>query len=322
MNTPAETSEPSEGLGRERTVRAAGVGHSDGRTPAKHAFLNGLVGRFVAAAHHCAERLGMPIERIWLFDLTAGDGIPYGDAGAKGIWHYDCSPGILAHHGRYDRCPVPVEINLYEIRAAQFNDLQRILHLEAPPLGYAKEGESEWSAYDGRVVLRAHHGDGGQAPLHQLGWGDFVFLNHDPNHIADWALTPIYGVGSNVLSLTTMGCNVGGLLRLPLNERSNWVRRVAEVVATLSVTQDALLISIDGDGSRWGYLATSARKWWETDGKKATKAFGDRGFTITSAWWRRDPQRFEAILGYLMLSAADRDQGARVDLQRGTVIHP
>lgn len=293
------------------------VGHSDRRTPAKHAFLNSLVGRFVASAHHCAERLGMPIETLHLLDLTAGDGIAYHD---EGQWHRACSPGILAHHGRWDRCPLPVEIDLYEIRAAQANDLLINLDAHLPDLDYEKDGAAAWSAHDGRVHLRAHHGDGGLAPLHQLGWGDFAFLNHDPNHIKDWALTPVFGVGSNVLSLTTMGCNVGGLLRLDLDERRNWVRRVAEVVATLQYTQDALLLSIDGDGSRWGYLATTARKWWEKDGALATKAFGKHSYALTSAWWKRNPEDFEEILDYLMLQGAERDRGAHVDLAMGTVM--
>lgn len=295
------------------------VGHADGRTPAKHAFLNKLLGRFVACTPHAAKVLGRPCRALHIFDLTAGDGINYhGD----GPWHTGCSPGLIAYHSQFIGCPLPVTARLYEIKAATHGTLLENLYarLDHPVLGYIEAGPGRWTARSGRVELSAVHGDGRDAPLHELGIGDWAFVNNDPNHVHDWALTPKYGPGANVLSLTTMGCNAGGLLRLDIEERAEWVRHVASVIDALEPTQDALLFSIDGDGSRWGYLATTARKWWDRDGAMATKVFAEQGFALTSAWFRRDRQPFEAILDYLMLRGSERAAGVRVSLDaRGMV---
>lgn len=289
------------------------TGHSERRTPAKHGFLNKLLGQFIGCSPYAARDLGRPCHELHIFDLTAGDGVAYEGTGP---WHRRCSPGLVAYHAQFARCPLPVTASLFEIKAATYGSLIANLgaRLDHPTLGYLEAEPGTWTARDGRVSVAAIHGDGRDAPLHQLGPGDWAFVNNDPNHVHNWALTPKYGAGANVLSLTTMGCNVGGLLMLPLDERIEWIRHVASVLDALEPTQDALLFSIDGDGSRWGYLATTARKWWERHQANATNVFGEHDFTLTSAWYRRDPDGFEAILDYLMLRGDERNLGLHVSL--------
>jgi hypothetical protein len=279
------------------------------------------LGQFVAATPYAARELGRPCEHLYIFDLTAGDGVAYE---GTGDWHRRCSPGLVAYHAQYPhpKHPLPITASLFEIKAATYASL--IVNLRAcldhPSLGYIEVDPGLWITRNGRVLLTAVHGDGRDAPLHELGPGDWAFVNNDPNHVHNWALTPKYGAGANVLSLTTMGCNVGGLLMLPLEERIEWIRHVASVLDALEPTQDALLFSIDGDGSRWGYLATTARVWWERHQANATNVFGDYNFTLTSAWYRREPDRFESILDYLMLTGAERLAGLHVSLDARGVI--
>lgn len=297
------------------------TGHSERRTPAKHGFLNKLLGQFVAATPYAARDLDRPCRALHIFDLTAGDGVAYEGTGP---WHKRCSPGLVAYHAQFAHPthPVPVTASLFEIKAGTYGSLLTNLdaRLDHPPLGYAEVLPGTWMAGNGRILLTAIHGDGRDAPLHELGPGDWAFVNNDPNHVHNWALTPKYGYGANVLSLTTMGCNVGGLLMLPLDERVEWVHHVVSVLDALEPTQDALLFAIDGDGSRWGYLATTARKWWERHQANATNVFGEYDFTLRSAWFRHDRETFEAILDYLMLRGEERNAGLHVSLDARGVI--
>jgi hypothetical protein len=64
-------------------------------------------------------------------------------------------------------------------------------------------------------------------------------------------------------------------------------------------------MAIDRDDAQWGYLAVSARKWWDRDLAMATKVFGAHGMDVTSAWLRHDHQAFKAIIDRLFLTGRE-----------------
>jgi hypothetical protein len=277
------------------------------RTPAKHQFLDRIAGRFVGCLPYVAPKLGQPLGGVHLYDLTAGDGVAYHD---EGDWDHACSPGILARHGLHDAYPMPITITLFERAVATYDLLLDNLQAELPKLGYAEAGLGHWIARDGRTRLSAIHGDGREAEF-KLGWGDWAFVNNDPNKIHEFALNSqqlqrATERGANALSFTTMGCNPGGLKRLPFEGgRDTWYQHVNGVMSTLGRTQDLLVMAIDRDDAQWGYLAVSARKWWEKDLAMAEKIFGKHGMTVRSAWLRQDPMAFAAIIDRLFLTGRE-----------------
>jgi hypothetical protein len=285
------------------------------RTEAKHDILNVVAGRFVASAEYCARDLGVPARQLFLYDLAAGDAAP--DPGRP--WKYGSSPGILSHHARYPRCGVPVHLGMWETAPATYGRLVETMHEEMPALGYDKNGVGLWTCRDGAVTVEAAHGDGRGVPLERLGYGDYVLINNDPNHVKDWVMPVRWGRGANVLSLTSMGCNVGGLLRLDLVERELWVAHVSAVLGAVTQTQDALIIAIDGDGSRWGYLLVTAEAWWLRDERRVQKIYATYGFTLRTAWWGHQRGRFNGIGDYLMLTGEERDAGFHVDFEKGCI---
>jgi hypothetical protein len=281
------------------------------RTPAKHQFLDKVTGRFVGCLPYVAGRLGQLLGGIHLYDLTAGDGVAYHD---EGEWAKACSPGILARHARFEKCPVPISVTLYERAAATYGLLLENLEAELPKLGYVDAGPGHWIAREGRTRLTAVHGDGREAE-YNLGWGDWAFVNNDPNKIHEFALNSAElraatKRGANALSFTTMGCNPGGLKRLPFKGgRDTWYAHVRGVIDTLGPTQDLLVMAIDRDDAQWGYLAVSASKWWERDLAMATKVFGTHGMDVTSAWLRHDHQAFKTIIDRLFLTGRELGAG-------------
>lgn len=283
------------------------VGHSDHRTPAKHAFLNAVVGAEIGAAQHAARRMRVTYNRHWFIDLTAGDGVAYH---GEGLWHRACSPGILAHHAQWQGCPVPVRVLLVERAAETFESLLANLALNLPDLGYERTDDFTWKHRERPVHLEAQLGDGRQCSPELLP-GDFVFVNNDPNKIHDWAMpetafsTAVFR-GAVVRSFNTMGCNVSGLKRMYFEGgRDAWYSHVNTVVGAVSRSQDLVLFAINKDDAQWGYLIVTPTVWAERDAAAAQKAFGKHGMGVTAVSLRADRARFLDLLDRLFLTAKE-----------------
>jgi len=92
---------------------------------------------------------------------------------------------------------------------------------------------------------------------------DAAFIYNDPNHIEDWCLTPqlLNTVPKFTTSLSTLGCNVGGLKRIDLDRRREWFHRVELISETiLQRWHDACLFSVGG-ADQWAYLITAPSVW-------------------------------------------------------------
>lgn len=311
-----------------RSGRSTGEPGASDRTPAKHDLQNHLQGRFVGAAQHCAaEILGRPARGFYIGELTAGtaDGYEGRDAPLR-EWHRAASVGLSAYHGSFPGCALPGIIDCYEWLPGNFGllvpnvdvGLKSLADLQKAPRDYQRIDEHRWLARDGRTDLRLNHADGRNAPLDQIPADVLCLLIIDPNTMAQFV--EIKPSRANILLFVSMGCNAGGILMLPLDHRRAWVRYVRDILGRMTASQDALLAAIDGDGSRWGYLVVTARKWWERDQMAADRCFERYGFTLRKAWWKQDMVEFEYILDYMMMTKPERRDGRYIDLEGGTIV--
>lgn len=272
------------------------VGRS-GRTPAKHALMSSIIGKEIGAATFVRD-----IRRLWWVDLTAGDGVvPEGME-----WEKNCSPGILACHARNSARPITV--TLYEIQPATYDRLERNLTVEMPRLGYEYR-DGWWTRGNARVhVLNA---SGATAPVDEIGRSTAVMVTNDPNAITDWAMRPTFAEEIRqrawcFRSVSTMGCNPAGLMRLSRDDRDRWFDLIAQQEATLPRHHDLLLARIERDASKWGYLLCEPVRWRRQMQRVAETAFARHGMTIETAWLKEDPEAFRAIESRLFLTNQER----------------
>lgn len=271
------------------------------RTPAKHELMRNIVGKEVGAAGSMQA-----IERLVWADLTAGSGVP-----VDGLeWERNCSPGILAYHATRSR--KPVDITLYEIKPATFDLLLASLHQHLPALGYTPVDEGVWR-YRETVLLLALNQSGEHAGLGNIkrGDSDAVVVTNDPNAITDWAMRPSFAQEIANLtpwfrSISTMGCNVGGLKRLDLAERAHWFDLVSQQEAALPPYRDLLLAAIEHDAAQWAYLLCEPVKWKSVMEKVTRDSFKKFGYALDLAWYRSDPARFAQLKQRLFLTSKER----------------
>jgi hypothetical protein len=268
------------------------VGKS-GVTPCKHDLLNKLLGREVGTLK--ANKLG--IYDYMIIDLTAGDGVPYvGKEFKKG-----CSPGIILHHANYviDKTGVGATVLLLEKQETTHFDLISNL--------------GQQSSIHPDLLLNALCADSKSYDFLELANVDAAFIYNDPNHIEDWCLTPeiLAQAPKFTTSLSTLGCNVGGMKRLDLDRRELWFDRINLV--TKSIVQpwhDACLLSVGG-ADQWAYLITAPAKWRDritADCIAAARKMEGREADPQVAWLKQDPAAFLALQQYLFLTKAENAQ--------------
>lgn len=275
------------------------VGKS-GVTPCKHDLLNKLLGREVGAL----TRNPLGISSYGIVDLTAGDGIPYKNEFTKG-----CSPGIILKHAYFlaakaRRGSVNTRVHLIEKQTRTYEAL----------VENVKQGMKEINQFpvQNELGLDIECADAKQF-LFEPNWADVVFLYNDPNHIEDWCLTPeiLASAPKFTTSLSTLGCNVGGMKRLDLDRRELWFDRINLV--TNSIVQpwhDACLLSVGG-ADQWAYLITAPTKWRDritTDCLTAASKMEGREADPQVAWLKQDSAAFLALQQYLFLTKAENAQ--------------
>lgn len=274
------------------------VGRSH-RTPAKHALMSEVCGREVGAAGSIPA-----IDRLVWTDLTAGDGIP--EDGMD--WKSNCSPGILAYYATGS--VKPVQVSLYEIQPATFDRLIESLTENLPVLGYERTGETTWR-HGRRVTLEAVGGSGADSPVAHIRRTDAVLVSNDPNAITTWAMRPTFAeeIATRAWcfrSLSTMGCNVGGLKRSDASARAGWFDLVKQQEVALPGHRDLLLAAIEGDKAQWAYLLGEPEKWRDKVERTVERAFKRHGYALEMAWHRRDPESFEELKAKLFLTRQER----------------
>lgn len=269
------------------------------RTYAKHDLMSSVVGQEVGVVNHGPALRDR--ERLVWIDLTAGDAALIEDV----EWHRGCSPGILAHHAA--QSAKPVGVILHEIQPATYDRLLANLETYLPGLGYTRETDNTWRIPGRRTMVHALNQSGQKASVGYLRRTDAVLVLNDPNAITEWAMratfaSEIADVTWCFRSLSTMGCNPGGLKRTPLTERESWFSLIGTQQEALPPHRDLLLAAIERDEAQWAYLLSTASKWRSNTESVVRSAFGRCGRTAATAWFRHDQAAFEETKRRLFLT--------------------
>jgi hypothetical protein len=268
------------------------VGKS-GVTPCKHDLLNKLLGREVGTLK--ANKLGLGTYMI--VDLTAGDGVPY----AGKTFRKGCSPGIILHHAEYLVTQTYVHPNVLLLEKQVSTWLELLANIK------------NQQDLNTDILVSTLCVDSKSYDFMELENTDAAFIYNDPNHIEDWCLTPeiLAKAPKFTTSLSTLGCNVGGMKRLDLDKRELWFDRINMV--TSSIVQpwhDACLLSVGG-ADQWAYLVTAPTKWRDqitSDCLAAASKMEGREADPQIAWFKQDPAAFLALQQYLFLTKAENAQ--------------
>jgi hypothetical protein len=290
-------------------------GHSD-RTPGKHDLLNRVAGKLAWVAQ--TEKVGG--RAVYFIDLCAGDGIPVDDEKALGhdFWN-GTSPGILIRQAGGVSKKLTANVDLYEISRTTFDRLIESLERElgcCAVIGPDNVHTFRFRSYGGIVTIRAIPGNGLHAQVNHLRQNTCVLVNNDPNTQKDWAMRPTFvpEIRSKTwmcTTLSTMGCNVGGLLRMSLDERQPWYSQVMAIRTSLPAHQNIILAAIDRDPARWAYLVTPPTVWtqesarWSVQ-KEVRTCFRKINREMRIASLRDDPDDFEELQDILFLRNAER----------------
>lgn len=271
------------------------------RTPIKHDYTWSIVGQEAGAVAHLGAQTS-----AW-YDLTAGDAalIP------GKMWHRSCSPGILAFHAT--QCQVPVRVRLHEIQPATYDRLIDNLGIYLPALGYGAVGPSIWTHSGNGSTVTAHNLSGSDADVSDIDRDTAVFVLNDPNAITEWAMRPTFTAeiaARTWLSrcLSTMGCNPGGIMRGPIAGRIKWFATVREQQQAMPEYRDLSLAALDRDEAKWAYLVSTSKEWRAKTDRAAQKSAKDCNRSVSIAWWRQDPHRFDDLLLRLFLQKSELEQ--------------
>lgn len=263
------------------------VGKS-GVTPCKHYLLDKILGsEFGVTSRPQFDNLSAYI----VIDLTAGDGVPVTrDGELIPVFNEGCSPGICLKHldHRAKRHPdKPAVWIAIEKQPETFQQLWKNVSSHLEQLGgwhgtdqkIYEAPVPEWNSQKEGCKLILLNMNSHEfllhKPLTQLNLDNecAVFLYNDPNHIEDWCLSEqlVRSLPRLTTSLSTLGCNVGGMKRLEIGKRRQWFDRVDMIAGTLQEWHDACLFSIGGP-DQWAYLITAPTKWRDRISESCRKA--------------------------------------------------
>lgn len=273
-------------------------------TPHKHAILDSFLG---AEGRLLSTRPYDGVRRCRWYDLDAGDG------GSGGLdWRRNSSPALMAY--RALQMPTDVEVRLTEINRPTYTALIKNYETNLAAMDYQRVGESEWTYHDRHhgVRLLLDNADGRDCVADDIDETDAVLIFHDPNSPYQWTLSPslLSKVKTRAWcfrSLTTLGCNVGGGQRGNLDERLMWFDRIVDQQQVLPVSHDLLLVAVDRDDSKWGYLLCEP-----VSRRTTVEAYVRRAFTgrsVGMAWLLRDPREFRALQMRLFLTRREIENG-------------
>lgn len=144
----------------------------------------------------------------------------------------------------------------------------------------------------------------------QLRSSSTIFIHADPNAITDWPLNDnfVNCLPRNTTMLITLGCNVGGIKRLCLNDRQKWFDKMDAVLYNLNSWHDATLIVLNGDKAQWAYMIVGPKKWKDKYEVDAKKAFDYWGNGISIANFKSDPEKFFEMRNLLFLTKKERER--------------
>lgn len=247
------------------------------RTPIKHTLLNRIVGREAGMLARCKPRfLALPYVMI---DLCAGDGVDTLESGT-------CSPGILYKHSKFlgDNC-------------------HRVL-VEKDPNTFAQLQTSPY-AVGAAVVNRDAQLIRFPADYDKLSTP--AFIHHDPNTVHSWSLTTelILSCPKRTTTLSTLGCNAGGIKQLPKHLRDEWFEKLDTLLGFLPLHHDACVVALQKDHDQWAYLLTGPKRWKDKYTEDIRGAFRQSPKGYEHAW-HSDGSDFDSIIQKLFLTGKER----------------
>jgi hypothetical protein len=265
------------------------------------------------------------VSEVLFYDMTAGDGIPYvsaeqqdqqGDSFNQFI--EGCSPGIFLRHTQWltNRSIKPVLLTGCEKQA--------ITHAELLQNTAAWLGEAGWQQVErgmhtrGNALARYLHANSQDLIPPGINRDASCFIYNDPNHIEDWSLTTrfLQNCPKFTTSLSTLGCNVGGLKRIEEDKRREWFMRVEVLCdSLLQRWHDACLFSVGG-ADQWAYLITAPVKWRDEITHECLKAASKLEKKITAppqvVWRKDDPSGFYQLQRFLFLTKDEFTRGVQL----------
>jgi len=246
-----------------------------------------MLGKMIGAAATGKTPCG---ETIRVLDMCAGDGA------ATGLDLYSSSPAIADRHTTsvfFGSDTLKRTAYLFERETTTY---ARLL------LRYGNRPNIQIFNYDSKGITLA---DIGTKP------SDGVFVYADPNSVSTLPVTPelIRSFTPTTLFLMTLGCNVGGVKRMPIEDRKGWLHVVNLTINARNRYHDIMVMSLNRDESQWAYLAAFPLKWaeeFQADSVRAGSKHWPNGvsaFSIT-----RQPKAFQEKIQELFLTAKEREQ--------------
>ena len=257
-------------------AKKSSVGKSDLRTPGKHDALDKFLGR---QAGVCSMYKDFKTKTFHIIDCTAGDGEASEYSGKT-------SPFIIEKHCKYmkDR-NIDARPMLIEKSPKTFEKLKQNSTLPSF-LGDAKNLKITWRQ------------------------DDLLFVINDPNHIGHWSLPEALRHAPRLTTVfSTLGCNVGGIKRVPIEERILWKENIYKQLDLLQNWHDALLVRLEKDDAQWAYLVNAPKKWKKElleDFERAFKKW-EKGLAMT--WYKEDRKKFDQEIFILMATQKEKDGG-------------
>lgn len=268
-----------------------------------------------------------PVSEALLYDMTAGDGVPYVSTDQTELigqsarsFGDGCSPGIFLRHTTWiaQRKRVPVSLTGCEKQATTHAELVKNTAHWLGLNGWAQIERGIHQSENGYGQVRYLHANSQDMAGPGLNRDASCFVYNDPNHIEDWSLTAkfLQNCPKFTTSLSTLGCNVGGLKRIEEDKRREWFMRVELLCeALLQRWHDACLFSIGG-ADQWAYLITAPVKWRDEITAECLQAACKLEKKITAppqvVWRKNDPAGFYQLQRFLFLTKDEFNRGVQL----------
>lgn len=282
----------------------AKVGRSSSRTPYKHWVLNSHLGKICGALS--TGRVPAVAKPLLCIDLCAGDGSRSAE--------YECSPYIIMKHCEW-------------LQRSGSGCTAKSVFIEKDESTFEvlignKDRFHEDGGFRSRWITQKnspgvlhdnsfHNMDARELVIEPSCRNQAIFINCDPNSIADLPFAK--SLGDSLTPMTTMtltlGCNTGGLKRMPRDRREEWFDYLSVLIDMMPTWHDALLVEVVNDASQWAYLTRLPEKW-SRDVAAACKRYGDKHFTphgVNVASYRDDQNTFQEICNRLFLTKKERE---------------
>jgi hypothetical protein len=198
------------------------------------------------------SRSALPVREALLYDLTAGDGVPFVSVEqaesalpTEKPFTEGCSPGIFLKHMDWlmQKSSTPVQMIACEKQASTHAALLRNTSEWLSATGWQSKAPGIHFKDAGRGLVEYRHQNAADLIPPGIQRDATCFIYNDPNHVEDWCLTGEFMrcCPKFTTSLPTLGCNVGGLKRIEESKRREWFMRVEVLCESLLQTWLAFL---------------------------------------------------------------------------------